>query len=685
MNATKETALALLRESVNNPGAEFRDGQWEAIEQLLEDDARLLVVQRTGWGKSVVYFLATRLLRERGAGPTLLVSPLLALMRNQIEAARRIGVQAAAINSTNRDAWDDIERRIADGSLDVLLISPERLANDGFRRNVLERVAGKVGLFVVDEAHCISDWGHDFRPDYQRIVRVLRQLPPSVAVLATTATANDRVVQDVEAQLGDDVRTIRGGLGRSSLRLQATRLPHPAERLAWLAGTLPGIEGNGIVYVRTVRDAHRVSAWLQTQGIDAQPYYGSQPTDEREALEQRLLDNGVKALVATSALGMGFDKPDLGFVVHYQRPGSVVAYYQQVGRAGRAVADAYGVLLSGSEDDRITDYFIESAFPPAEHVEAILGALADGGKTTSELQRELNLSGGQIGKVLKRLDVTDPSPVAKSGRQWVATGVAYAPDLDHQEKLTAIRRAEQEQLQRYMDGERCLMAFLRDALDDPDAEPCGQCAVCLGHALLAEEPDKVLVRQAAAFLDDSVLPIEPRKQRPDRTKIPEDVRAEPGRALAFYNEPGWGREVAQGREAGHFSDDLVEAAATLIQEKWRPSPAPQWVACVPSRARPTLVPDFARRLADRLGLEFVEAVGAVREKEPQAEQSNSHFRVENLRGAYAARVPAAVQGQPVLLVDDLADSTWTLTVVAGMLRKKGSGPVLPFALALSGR
>ncbi len=679
----RATALALLRQSLGDETAEFRDGQWEAIRLLVHDRARLLVVQRTGWGKSVVYFLATRLLRERGAGPTLLVSPLLALMRNQIQAAERIGVRAAAINSTNRDAWDDVERRIAEGTLDVLLISPERLANGAFRQNVLDRVASKVGLFVVDEAHCISDWGHDFRPDYQRIVRVLQTLPPSVAVLATTATANDRVVQDVTAQLGDGVQTIRGGLGRSSLRLQATRLPRPAERLAWLAGHLPGIDGNGIVYVRTVRDAHRVSAWLQSQDVDAEPYYGSQPTDAREALEERLLSNSVKALVATSALGMGFDKPDLGFVVHYQRPGSVVAYYQQVGRAGRAVADAYGVLLSGAEDDRITDYFIDSAFPPAHDVDAVLGALGEsGGMTTSELQGALNLSGGQIGKVLKRLDVEDPSPVARDGRKWVATGVAYAADLERQQALTAIRQSERDQLDRYMDGGRCLMAFLRDALDDPDAAPCGRCEVCVGHPLLSEEPDPALVRRAAAFLDDSALPIPPRKQKPDRTRLPEAVRAETGQALAFYNEPGWGRMVAQGRESGHLAGDLVDAAAALVRDRWRPSPAPTWVTCVPSRARPEVVPEAAARLAEALGLPFVSAVGAVRDKEPQSEQSNSHFRLENLRGAYASAVPDAFRGQPVLLVDDLADSTWTLTVVAALLRTKGSGPVHPFAFAL---
>ena len=302
--------------------------------------------------------------------------------------------------------------------------------------------------------------------------------------------------------------------------------------------------------------------------------------------------------------------------------------------------------------------------------------------TTSGLQSALNLSGGQIGKVLKRLDVEDPSPVARNGRDWVATGVEYVADLDRQRALTAIRHAERDQLDRYMDGERCLMAFLRDALDDPDAAPCGRCQVCVGHALLAEEPDAGLVRRAAAFLDDSTLPIPPRKQKPDRTKLPEAVRAETGQALTFYNEPGWGRQVADGRESGRFDDGLVDAAAALIRDRWRPSPAPRWVACVPSRERPDLVPDFAARLAERLGLPFVQAVGALRAKEPQADQSNSHFRLQNLRGAYAARVPDDLRGQPVLLVDDVADTTWTLTVVAALLRTKGSGPVLPFALAL---
>ncbi|CAN5561076.1 RecQ family ATP-dependent DNA helicase [soil metagenome] len=679
----RSLARTLLRDSLNAPEADFRDGQWEAIATLVEERSRLLVVQRTGWGKSVVYFIATALLRQQGAGPTLLVSPLLALMRNQIEAAERIGIRAVTINSTNVGDWEATEEAIRNGEVDILLISPERLANRKFRERVLNHIAGQVGLFVVDEAHCISDWGHDFRPDYRRIVGILERLPDGVPVLATTATANERVVRDVEVQLGRGVRTIRGPLGRSSLRLQATFLPHPAQRLAWLAQHLPEIDGSGVVYVRTIRDAERVAEWLRTRGIDAAAYYGSMETEVREELERKLLANGVKALVATNALGMGFDKPDLGFVVHYQRPGSVVAYYQQVGRAGRAVEDAYGVLLSGTEDDAITDYFIESAFPPIEHTNAILKALEEvsEGLKASEMEAALNLSMTQIGKVLRLLDAVDPPPIEKLGVQWHRTPHAYTPDLEHVERLIAIRKGEQEELHRYMSGEKCLMAFLREALDDPAAEPCGRCEVCVGEPLLSEEPDPDLVMAAPSFLNRAAFPIRPRKQKPDRKKIPEEVRPEEGREMSLYREPGLGWLVYDGRETtNRFDEQLVKAAADLLAGDW--PVRPEWVTCVPSLRRPDLVPDVARRIAERLGLPFAEAVRQVRPTQEQRHQQNSHFRMENLRGAYAIDVPPQFAGRPVLLVDDIVDSGWTMAVVSGHLRARGAGAVYPLALAM---
>ena len=352
----------------------FRDGQEDAIRHVVEGRGRLLVVQKTGWGKSFVYFIATKLLRENGGGPALLVSPLLALMRNQIAAAERMGVRAATINSDNQDDWEAVEARVARNEIDILLISPERLANERFRAEVLAGIAGQISLLVIDEAHCISDWGHDFRPHYRLLERMVRTLPPNLRLLATTATANNRVTDDLASVLGPSLSISRGDLNRSSLTLQTIRLPSQAERMAWLAEQLAVLPGHGIIYTLTVRDANQVADWLKTRGFNVEAYTG-ETGERREERESALLNNRVKALVATTALGMGYDKPDLAFVIHYQMPGSVVAYYQQVGRAGRALDTAYGVLLSGVEDDDINDWFITSAFPTRKEVAAVLGAL----------------------------------------------------------------------------------------------------------------------------------------------------------------------------------------------------------------------------------------------------------------------------------------------------------------------
>ncbi len=684
MSSLKHQAEQYLRVALNDPTATFRDGQWEAIRALVEDRVQLLVVQRTGWGKSMIYFLATRLLRDRDAGPTLLISPLLALMRNQIEAAERIGIGAVTINSANRDEWTAVEALLERDEVDILLISPERLSNQPFRQNVLATLARRVGLFVVDEAHCISDWGHDFRPDYRRIVRILQALPPNVPVLATTATANDRVVKDVVEQIGEGLRVIRGPLVRKSLRLQAIYLPSHAERMAWLAEQLPTLQGSGIIYARTIRDAERVAEWLRTRGIDAYAYHSG--AENREQLEQHLLSNRIKALVATSALGMGFDKPDLTFVIHYQRPGSVVEYYQQVGRAGRNDDAAYGIMLSGTEDDEITDYFIRTAFPPLEHIHAVLDVLeeAEEGLKLTEIQARVNLRAGQIEKVLKMLDLHSPAPIVKQGSQWYRTANAYTPDLLHIQKLTEIRRAEQEELRRYMEGDQCHMAYLRAALDDRDVQPCGRCAACEGRPLLPITVGDQTVQQAIHFLKRSYQVIEPRKRSPALKVIPEPLQAEPGRALCIYGDAGWGMLVKRGKyQDGSFSDELIEATAEMILRHWRPDPMPCWVTGVPSLRRPELVSSFARRLARQLGLPFVEAIEKVRTTAEQKDQQNSHYRLENLRRAFVVNVPDPQRRRDVLLVDDMVDSRWTLTYLAALLRQHGVGRVYPVVLAMT--
>jgi ATP-dependent DNA helicase RecQ len=689
----KQKALILLRQALNNPTADFRDGQWEAIEELLLNKSRLLVVQRTGWGKSLVYFLATRLLRDQGAGCTLLISPLLALMRNQIAAAQRIGVKAETINSSNTDEWNLVNTKLLTNQVDVLLISPERLANEDFRDNTLLPLSKNIGLLVVDEAHCISDWGHDFRPDYRRIVRVLQGLPPNIPVLATTATANNRVVKDITHQLGQNLGISRGDLTRKSLRLQNIYLPSQAARLAWLAQHLPQLPGSGIIYALTVRDAQIVADWLNTQGINAKAYYSDLDTQVRIALEDELLNNEIKALVATTALGMGFDKPDLGFVIHYQRPGSAVHYYQQVGRAGRAVETAYGILLSGTEDDEINNYFINTAFPPEIHTQQVLNELekADDGLSISQLEQQLNLSRGQIDKVLKILSLEFPNPpVIKQGSKWYVTAVNYQYNTKKIEELTQIRRREQERMLEYMKSQQCLMAFLATELDDPNPQKCGRCTVCIGTRLLPETVTDARVNKADLFLRRSNQILEPRKQWPSQAlltyrfsgNIKTNLRAETGRALSLWGDAGWGELVKRGKyRDNHFDDELVQATFEMIQN-WKPQPFPTWVTCVPSLNRPELVPNFAKRLADKLGLPFKPIVRKIRHTQLQKNMSNNYQQAHNLDGAFLIESWQGMRGN-VFLIDDMVDSRWTFTVIAALLRNTGSGLVYPVALALN--
>lgn len=692
----KSEATAMLQQMLDDSGVAFRDGQWEAIDAVVNQRQKRLVVERTGWGKSVVYFISARAFRDQGLGPTIIVSPLLALMRNQIAAAGRLGIRAETMNSTNNDDWPQVRRRLLADEVDCLLISPERLANDEFVETVLQPIADRIALMVVDEAHCISDWGHDFRPDYRRIVNILRQLPEGVPVLGTTATANNRVVTDIQAQLGN-ITIQRGPLVRHSLVLDTLELPDQASRLAWLAREIPKLPGTGIVYTLTVRDAEQVARWLRQNKISAQAYHGNVTADGfedsnayREHLEQRLLDNELKVLVATTALGMGYDKPDLGFVIHYQAPGSIVSYYQQVGRAGRAVDHAVGVLMSGREDENIHAYFQRTAFPDEAHVEQILDALGSSdGLSVRDIEAATNLRKGQIEKVLKLLSVESPAPVLKQGSRWYRTPVPFAMDQQRIEHLKGQREQEWQEVRAYLGEAGCKMAFLCRALDDPDAKDCGQCVSCVGHDTLDKSVDAGMVHAASRFLKQAEAIIKPKKQVAAGAfaeygfhgNLPEQWRAEEGRVLSRWGDAGWGQTVADNKHAGHFADVLVQAVVEMIRDRWQPRPAPEWVCCVPSQRHPELVPDFARRLVAALSLPFVAAVSKVGDNEPQKLQQNRFHQCRNLDGVFA--VAASLPAGPVLLVDDIVDSGWTLAVVATLLRQSGSGPVFPVALASS--
>ncbi|TFH73003.1 RecQ family ATP-dependent DNA helicase [Cellulomonas sp. HD19AZ1] len=699
--ALRAQAEDVLRALVGRPDARLHEDQWQAVEALVADRRRVLVVQRTGWGKSAVYFVATALLRRGAAGPprgaTIIVSPLLALMRNQVEAARRAGIAAETLNSANQQDWDDVHARIAAGEVDVLLVSPERLNNPGFRDEVLPRLASDAGLVVVDEAHCVSDWGHDFRPDYRRIRTLLADLPHGVPVLATTATANARVTADVAEQLavGDDdagALVLRGTLDRPSLRLQVTTLPDVATRLAWLAATLPALQGSGIVYCLTIAAVEQVTEHLRAAGLDVRAYTGQTDPTEREQAEADLLANRVKALVATSALGMGYDKPDLGFVVHVGAPSSPIAYYQQVGRAGRATERADVVLLPGHDDQAIWEWFASTAFPPEDQVRATLAALdAHGTLSTAGLETFVSLRRSRLEGMLKVLDVDGAVRRVRGG--WESTGQPWSYDGERYARVTAARRAEQRTMLDYQATEGCRMAFLRAALDDPDLPDgwrCDRCDRCTGESVGAV-PDTSAVEHARELLAVPGEPVTARRQWPSglgslgldlKGRIPADEQVEEGRAVGRLDALGWGgplREALREQVPAELPANLRPPVRTVL-DAW--APQVDVVVAVASESRGALVEHLAAGTARLLGVPLVGAL--VPTGTPSRHDVNSAQRLADVLRHLdlPPDVAAAVAGRRVLLVDDRTDTGWTLTVAGRLLRRAGAQQVLPFVLGV---
>lgn len=719
-----------LRTLTGDPTAEFRAGQLDAIGALVEDRRRVLVVERTGWGKSAVYFIATRMLRDRGFGASFLVSPLIALMANQVEAAARMGLQAAVVNSTNHDHWDEIRGRLEANEIDLLLVSEQRLNNPAFRRDWMPELGSRVGLVVVDEVHCISDWGHDFRPHYRRIGGFLELLPDGVPVIGCTATANDRVVADVQSQLGRNLLTIRGPLGRDGLRLEVhTDKRHPDKRLAWLAHNIPQLPGTGIVYCLVRRDVEIVAGFLRSHGIKCGTYMGGGDlvdADTKAAMLSRFLANDLKCVVATSALGMGYDKPDVGFVIHYQVPQSAIAYYQQVGRAGRALQESYGILLAGAEDRDIQDWFISTAFPTEDEVAAVLRELEDAGGAddadraggtggevrAGQIAARVNISTGRLDALLTQLEVE--GAVAKGPKGWSRTDALWQYPRERVEMVDSWRREEQAAMEQYLTLDSCRMQFLRGQLDDPVTDPCGICDVCTGSRF-GTEPGSEVVADAGDALRHDFVPIQSRKRWPTglvepRGTIPVDERAEVGWCLTEQGESGWGPAVRKGLSGGvggdGFAPELVDALVAMCRkvldervehaEGLAGGDAPGdgvagspvgdrvgWVAFVASQRRPELVSGLAREVGQRLGLPVHDIVRKVRPAEPQAAMHNSATQVGNIWGAFelAELSPDLPPAAACLLIDDTIGSRWTATIVAGQLRRAGSGPVVPIALA----
>ena len=684
--ATAQRVIAAMA----GPDARLRDDQVSAVAALCEPAARVLVVQATGWGKSAVYWAATAIRRSEGAGPTLVVSPLLSLMRDQVAAAARAGLSAATLNSSNFDDWSAIEQGLLAGEIDVLLVSPERLANPGFGRRVLDGLAGRLGLVVIDEAHAVSDWGHDFRPDYRRVSDVLQRLNPDTPVLATTATANERVTEDVARQLGDDSLVLRGQLARASLELSVVDRLSPLERYAWVVDHLPRLPGSGIVYTLTVADAERLAAAVaEVHGADVPvaAYTGQLEADRRHELEDALRDNRLKALVATSALGMGYDKPDLGFVVHVGAPPSPVSYYQQVGRAGRAIEHAHAVLLPSDADAGVWDYFATATIPQPEQVARVLGVLsAEEPLSVAAVEAQSGVRRGRVELMLKQLAVD--GVVERVEKGWLATGVEWAYDAEHYDGVVAVRRREADIMRAYTRGERCLMELLQTSLDDPHAEPCGRCSVCRGGLpeALDGAPTPETLQAVTRLLRGQVHLLEPRKMWPGgsfgtRGKIAPDDGHEVGRTLIHADAPEWRETVARIFGADAAAPEEVGEACVRLLAGWKDSWSrrPEVVVDLPAAGFRQMTASVADHVAERGRLD--RASMPVPARVPDLRETSSADEAAFWRDAFTPdTLPTEVSGRAVLLVVDATSSLWPVTVAAAALRRAGASTVLPLLI-----
>lgn len=662
------------------PDASFRDGQYEAIEAALTKH-RTLVVQRTGWGKSLVYFLSTSWLREHNKGVTLVVSPLLALMQNQIDSAAQLGLSCAQINSRTKDTRKETLRAMQNGALDLVFVTPESLFRDDMR-NALQST--EIGMLVVDEAHCISDWGHDFRMEYGRLREVIGRLPANVPLLATTATANDRVIEDLQKQLGDDLYVSRGPLARESLRLQVLHLESKAQRYAWILENLSHLDGSGIIYCLTQQDCEQVATFLQSNGVSAVAYHSGIDEQMNQDTEERFRRNEIKAIVATIKLGMGYDKDDISFVIHFQMPANIVSYYQQIGRAGRNIPKADVFLMTGKEDETILDYFIRTAFPSQEEMDSVMAYVRkEEGASVPALQSALNMRLQRITNTLMFL--WNEGYVFKDGPKYYASPKPYVYQGDHYEEIKAIRRQEMAQMKELTYTSECLSKFITKALDDPASHDCGQCANCTGKPLLSPNVSMNALEKAQKYLQNLTIDIAPRKRWPTGVMGGKKIAhmIELGVCLCRYGDPGWGQLVKKGKYASQnrFADELVQKSSEVLADFVKANGITH-VTCVPS-LRTCIVEDFAGRLANQLHLSFVPLLtkDAVHQT-PQKLMENSAHQCNNalssFRVADGVRMP-----QRVLLVDDLVDSRWTLTVCGYLLMERGCEAVYPYALASS--
>lgn len=663
--------------------AEFRDDQLESILSILEEK-RVLIVQRTGWGKSVVYFITAKILRERGQGITIVISPLLSLIRNQIISAANLNITVRTINSSNYDSHEEIINELKNDEIDVLMIAPEQIANESRFEKIRDSIS-TIGMLVIDEAHCISDWGHDFRPDYQRISDIISTLPKNIPVVSTTATANDRVIEDIMNQIGN-IKVIRGKLRRDSLIIQPIELNNRNERLAWILENINKINGSGIIYCLTIRDTTTVSNFLTKNGVSAFAYHSQLDQDEKLDLEERFYKNEIKCLVATIALGMGYDKPDISFVIHFQRPKDLVSYYQQIGRAGRNIDIAHAIMFNGEEDDDIHNHFIQSAFPTNDEMSEVIRfiEMEEIGIKKADLLEKVNLPVQKIDNTLKYLSVKNIIRKDKN-KLYYRTLQPFNIDIEKNRLITEKRYQEYDKVSEMFQIDTCYMQFVSKELDDYNSEPCNKCYNCTGIKKFKVEVDPTILRKAQAFLSQLTVEIAPRKRFPfvldGKQSISPEYQSQFGFALCYYKDPVLGYLVYDGKyNKNSFCNELVVELSKLINNKLIIDGSFK-ITYIPSIRHPSLVKTLAKSVSEYLGIELIDALEKITDTMPQKHFMNGTLQAKNAYNSFNVKVN--INNENLILIDDIVDSRWTITMCSYKLLKKGANKIYPFSLAVN--
>lgn len=660
----------------------FRPGQREAIEALLRE-RRLLCIQPTGHGKSLLYQLSSTLL----PGITVVISPLLALMRDQVgQLVSRFGIAAASINSDQTEEENaDVIAAAGAGRLQILFVAPEKLDNLVDFRFLLSL---PVSLLVIDEAHCISTWGHDFRPSYRRILEAVTRLGeqrPGLHVLALTATADARTEADVAGLLsagGAPLVVHRQGMDRPNLALSLLPVRGLPAKLQALLAVMRGVEGCAVLYCSTREQTEIVAGYLSANDVPVVAYHaGLEPTHKRR-LQAGFTSGAVPRLAATNALGMGIDKPDIRFIAHVDVPGSITAYYQEVGRAGRDGQPARGVLLFDPADQEVQRYFIRSAQPSVDDFLAVRRAIEDAAPAPGlmTIKSRTGLHPTRVTVVLAELVEQGfvEKRLEKRRQCYVWTGRDGEPDLERFARQLAVRNAELDAMLAYGRGEPpCLMQALRRALGDGEARACGRCDRCAPGTVVRAEPSVEPLVSAEVWLDSRIIALAGSRSPKLASGVALLDGSLRGRLFADF---------MRGRAEGRMPPDrllgLLERAVSLLREDHRFG----CVVTIPSRTWARRQ-DVGELIARFLGVEHVAAI--VHDREAAARQGqllNNDQRRDNVKGCFAVDLAVEIPVGAMLLVDDYVGSRATLEEAATVLRKSQGkqgwqDEIVPLALA----